>query len=106
MQVDSHSDCRCVVKYWTPFKISNKTVNSCILQLDCLGINFLDDYHNIRTRKVPTDLQKTEVAHMASSIVDIHPHIPAIKKTNVSPDCGPYSHPEGDNCFQKSLPRY
>jgi len=25
------------------------------------------------------------MAHMASSMVDIHPHIPAIKKTNVSP---------------------
>ena len=48
-------------------------------------INFLDDYHNIHTRKVPTDLQKTKVAHTASSMVDIHPHIPAIKKINVSP---------------------
>ena len=85
MQVDSYSDCRCVVKYKTSFKISNKTVNSCIFQLDCLMINFLDDYHNIHTRKVPTDLQKTKVAHMASSMVDIHAHIPAIKKTNVSP---------------------
>ena len=87
MQVDSYSDCRCVVKYRTPFTISNKTVNSysCIFQLDCLMINFLDDYHNLHTRKVPTDLQKTKVAHMASAMVDIHPHIPAIKKlTNVS----------------------
>ena len=48
-------------------------------------INFLKHYHDIHTRKVPTDLQKTKVAHMASSMVDIHPHIPAIKKTNVSP---------------------
>ena len=85
MQVDSYSDCRCVLKYRTPFKISNKTVNSCIFQLDCLMINFLYDYHNIHTRKVPTHLQKTKVAHMPSSMVDIHPHIPAIKKTNVSP---------------------
>lgn len=47
-------------------------------------ITFLDDYHNIHTKKVPTDLQKTKVANMASSMVDIHQHIPAIKRTLVS----------------------
>jgi len=48
-------------------------------------INFLDDYNNIHTEKVPTDSQKTNIAHMASSMVDVHPSIPAIKRTNVSP---------------------
>ena len=48
-------------------------------------IIFLDDYHNIHTKKVPTDLQKTKVAHMASSMVDVHPQIPAIERTSVSP---------------------
>ena len=48
-------------------------------------VNFLDDYHNIHTKKVPTDLKKTQVAHMASSMVDMHAHIPAIKRTHVSP---------------------
>ena len=47
-------------------------------------IIFLDDYHNIHTKKVPTDLQKTKVAHMASSMVDVHPQIPAIKRTSVN----------------------
>lgn len=46
---------------------------------------FLDDYHNIHTKHVPTDLQKTKIAHMASSMVDIHPQIPAVKRTDVSP---------------------
>ena len=56
-----------------------------IFQLDCFMINLLDDYHNILSKYVPTDLQKTKIAHMASSMLDIHPHIPAIKRTTVSP---------------------
>ena len=56
-----------------------------IFQLDCFMINLLDDYHNIHSKHVPTDLQKTKIAHMASSMLDIHPHIPAIKRTTVSP---------------------
>jgi len=48
-------------------------------------INLLDDYHNIHSKHVPTDLQKTKIAHMASSMLDIHPHIPAIKRSIVSP---------------------
>jgi len=56
-----------------------------IFQLDCFMINLLDDYHNIHSKHVPTDLQKTKIAHMASSMLDIHPHIPAIKRTIVSP---------------------
>ena len=56
-----------------------------IFQLDCFMINLLDDYHNIHSKHVPTDLQKTKIAHMASSMLNIHPHIPAIKRTTVSP---------------------
>ncbi|XP_078374568.1 uncharacterized protein LOC144658110 [Oculina patagonica] len=56
-----------------------------VVALNCFMINFLDDYHNIHTRHVPTDLQKNSVAHMASSMLDIHPHIPAVKRTTVSP---------------------
>jgi len=59
--------------------------NKIFPQLDCFMINFLDDYHNIHTKKVPTDLQKTKIAHMASSMLDVHPSIPAIKRTNDSP---------------------
>ena len=59
--------------------------NKIFPQLGCFMINFLDDYHNIHTKKVLTDLQKTKIAHMASSMVDVHPSIPAIKRTNVSP---------------------
>ena len=54
-------------------------------QHDYFMVNFLDDYHNIHTKHVPTDLKKKMVAHMASSMVDIHPRIPAIKKNYVSP---------------------
>jgi len=43
-----------------------------IFELDCFMINLLDDYHNIHNRHVPTDLQKTKIAHMASSMLDIH----------------------------------
>ena len=51
-------------------------------------VNFLDDYHyNIHTKHVPTDLKKMKVAHMASSMVDIHSSIPAIKKNHVNPHC-------------------
>ena len=56
-----------------------------IFQLDCFMINLVDDYHNILSKHVPTDLQKTKIAHMASSMLDIHPHIPAIKRTTVMP---------------------
>ena len=48
-------------------------------------INLLDDYHNIHSKHVPTDLQKIKIAHMASAMLDICPHIPAVKRTNVSP---------------------
>ena len=39
----------------------------------------------IHTTHVHTDLKKTKIAHMASSMVDIHPSIRAIKKNNASP---------------------
>ena len=48
-------------------------------------VNFLDNYHNIHTSHVPTDLKTMKVAHMASSMVDIHSSIPAIKKNHVNP---------------------
>ena len=48
-------------------------------------VNLLDDYHNIHVRKVPVDLQKNKVAHMASSMLDIHTTIPAVTRTTTSP---------------------
>ena len=47
-------------------------------------VNFLDDYQNIHTKHVPVDLKKMKVAHMASSMVDIHSSISAIKKNHVN----------------------
>ena len=64
-------------------------------------INLLDDYHNIHSKHVPTDLQKTKIAHMASSMLDIHPHIPVIKRTIVSPQRQVKVNIRGENkmCF-------
>ena len=58
-----------------------------VFQHEYFMVNFLDEYHNIHTKHVPTDLKKVKVAHMASSMVDIHSSIPAIKKNHVNPPC-------------------
>ena len=54
-------------------------------QMGCFMINFLDDYHNIHTKKCPTDLKKTTVVHMASAMVDIQLQIPAVKRGSTIP---------------------
>lgn len=41
----------------------------------------LDDYHNIHVKKVPRKLKPSTAVHMASSLLDIHLSIPAVKKT-------------------------
>ena len=41
-------------------------------------VHLLDDFHNIRTVRLPTNLKLSIASHMVSSLLDIH-NIPAIK---------------------------
>lgn len=44
----------------------------------------LDDFHNIHGVKVPTNLATSKVYHMASSVIDIHPTVPAIQSDGIT----------------------
>lgn len=41
-------------------------------------VNLLDDFHNILTIKLPSELKLSVATHMASSLLDIHQNIPAV----------------------------
>ena len=41
-------------------------------------INLLDDFHNILTVRQPSNLKLSIAKHMTSSLLDIHPTVPAI----------------------------
>lgn len=41
-------------------------------------INLLDDFHNILTVRQPSNLKLSIATHMTSSLLDIHPTVPAI----------------------------
>ena len=43
-------------------------------------VMMLDDYHNIHVKKVPQKLKASTAVHMASSILDIHVSIPAVRQ--------------------------
>lgn len=42
-------------------------------------VNLLDDFHNILTIRLPSELKLSVATHMASSLLDIHPTISAVK---------------------------
>ena len=42
-------------------------------------INLLDDFHNILTIRLPSELKLSVATHMASSLLDIHNQIPAVR---------------------------
>jgi len=42
-------------------------------------INLLDDFHNILTIRMPSDLKLSIATHMASSLLDVHPSVPAVE---------------------------
>ena len=44
----------------------------------------LDDFHNIHGVKVPTNLATSKVYHMASSVIEIHPTVPAIQSNGIT----------------------
>lgn len=41
-------------------------------------VNLLDDFHNILTIRLPTQLKLSVATHMASSLLDMHPKVQAI----------------------------
>ena len=41
-------------------------------------VNLLDDFHNIVTIRLPTQLKLSVATHMASSLLDMHPKVQAI----------------------------
>ncbi|XP_048579707.1 uncharacterized protein LOC116614556 [Nematostella vectensis] len=43
-----------------------------------LIVQLLDDFHNILTVRLPTNLKLSLATHMASGLLDIHPSIPAV----------------------------
>ncbi len=43
-------------------------------------VMMLDDYHNVHAKKVPQKLKTSTAVHMASSVLDIHVGIPAVRK--------------------------
>ena len=62
---------------------SNTMINNAfpfVIQLNCFMILMIDDYHNIHTKKVPTQLITSSAVHMASCLVDIHPTIMAVAR--------------------------
>lgn len=41
-------------------------------------VNLLDDFHNILTIRLPSELKLSVATHMASSLLDIHQNISAV----------------------------
>ncbi|KAL9965000.1 hypothetical protein ACROYT_G028723 [Oculina patagonica] len=51
-------------------------------ELSCFIVLMVDDFHNIHTRHTPATLEATSVVHMASCLLDVHPSIYAVPRTN------------------------
>lgn len=66
-----------------------------LLQLECLIIYLLDDFHNIHGIRVPTGVKMSKVAHMASLMIDIQPLVPAVRPPHTAPTHRPTTMEQG-----------